>query len=381
MDQVILSRKELYELVWKESMLSLSKRFDISDVGLRKICLRMEVPVPPAGYWVKIQFGKKVKQARLSTQHKGEETVQLRFRDENSATSKSNLARSTRILEVENDSKLILQVPEKLAKPDPLVLSSKSILSKQKPDTYNYIGTVSCSYEALDIRVAKDNIERALIFFDTLIKSLKARGHSVEIKNRKTLAIVKGHDFEMFLREKMRKESVQDGTWSRQVFYPKGILALQIGGWYGREYKDGSVKLEEQLAKIIAGLELSAEQRTQQQLAFEKAAAKRKERERLAKELEERKQQDLLNFKKLLTDSERWHKAENLRRYIQEVENRAEKNQSPSAENFEWIEWAKRKADWYDPFIESLDELLTDVNRNTLELPKRPYGYGWDYEV
>jgi hypothetical protein len=143
--------------------------------------------------------------------------------------------------------------------------------------------------------------------------------------------------------------------------------------------KDGSVKLEEQLAKIIAGLELSAEQRTQQQLAFEKAVAERKERERLAKELEERKQQDLLNFKKLLTDSERWHKAANLRRYIQELENRAEKNQSLSAENFEWIEWAKRKADWYDPFIESPGELLTDVNRNTLELPKRPYGYGWDY--
>lgn len=380
MDQVILSRKELYELVWKESMLSLSKRFDISDVGLRKICLRMGIPLPPAGYWAKIQFGKKVKQARLSTQHKGEETIQLRLRDENSTTSKNNSARSTKILEVENDSKVVLQVPEKLSKPDTLISLSRTVLSKQKPDTYNYIGTVSCSYEALDIKVAKINVERALIFFDTLIKSLKARGHSVEIKNRKTLAIVKGHDFEMFLREKMRKESVQDGNWSRQVLYPKGILALQIGGWYGREYKDGSVKLEEQLAKIIAGLELSAEQRTQQQLEFEKAAAERKERERLAKELEERKQQDLLNFKKLLTDSERWHKAENLRRYIQELEARAViKDQSISPEKLQWIEWAKRKADWYDPFIESPDELLNEVNQNTLELPKRPYGYGWDY--
>lgn len=108
---------------------------------------------------------------------------------------------------------------------------------------------MSSSYEGLDIRVAKTNVDRALLFFDTLIKALKERGQSVEIRNRKTLAIVGGHDFELFLREKMHKETVQERTWTRQVFHPKGILALQVGGWYGREYKDGSTRLEEQLAK------------------------------------------------------------------------------------------------------------------------------------
>lgn len=86
------------------------------------------------------------------------------------------------------------------------------------------------------------------------------------------MAIVSGHDFELFLREKMRKETVQERTLTRQVFHPKGILALQVGGWYGR---DGSTRLEKQLAKIIAGLELSAAQRTEQQLAFEKARIER----------------------------------------------------------------------------------------------------------
>ncbi len=60
----------------------------------------------------------------------------------------------------------------------------------------------------------------------------------------------------------------------------------------------------------------SGAQRTQQQLIFEKAAAERSERERLAKELEERKQQDLLSLKKILTDSERWPKEESLCRYM-----------------------------------------------------------------
>ena len=377
MDPIVLSRKELYELVWQESMLSFSKRYNISDVGLRKMCIRMEIPVPPAGYWTKVQFGKKVKKTALSTNYKGEETAKLQLRDENNPAADRNSPspRTLKIQEVERDESLSLQIPEKLLKPDPLIAQTKSILSKQKPDGYNYIGIVSSSYEGLDIRVAKTNVDRALLFFDTLIKALKARGHSIEIRNRKTLAIVGGHDFELFLREKMRKESVQDGTWTRQVFHPKGILVLQVGRWCGREYKDGSTRLEEQLAKIIAGLELYAAQRTEQQLASRKAEEERKERERLAKELAERKQQELINFKKLLIDSERWHKAENLRRYIHELEVRAEKNQSPETQ--EWLAWAKRKVDWYDPFIESPDELLTDVDQNILELPKKNYSYGW----
>lgn len=379
MNPIVLSRKELYELVWQESMLSLSKRYNISDVGLRKMCIRMEIPVPPAGYWAKIQFGKKVKKTALSANYSGEETARLQLRDENNPAADRNSPspRTLKIQEVERDESLSLQIPEKLLKPDPLIAQTKSILSKQKPDGYNYIGIVSSSYEGLDIRVAKTNVDRALLFFDTLIKALKARGHSVEIRNRKTLAIVGGHDFELFLREKMRKETVQERTWTRQVFHPKGILALQVGGWYGREYKDGSTRLEEQLAKIIAGLELYAAQRTEQQLAFRKAEEERKERERLAKELAERKQQELINFKKLLIDSDRWHRAENLRRYIHELEVRAEKTQSPETQ--EWLAWAKSKADWYDPFIESTDELLTDVDQNILELPKKNNSYGWGY--
>lgn len=38
MDSIILTRQQLFDLVWKESLLSLSKQYLISDVGLRKIC-------------------------------------------------------------------------------------------------------------------------------------------------------------------------------------------------------------------------------------------------------------------------------------------------------------------------------------------------------
>lgn len=43
-------REELYEQVWTEPVTKVAKRYAIADVGLRKICLDLEVPLPPVGY-------------------------------------------------------------------------------------------------------------------------------------------------------------------------------------------------------------------------------------------------------------------------------------------------------------------------------------------
>jgi len=52
------TREELYDLVWSEPMSQLAKKFDLSDVGLAKICRSAQIPVPERGYWAKRQAGK-----------------------------------------------------------------------------------------------------------------------------------------------------------------------------------------------------------------------------------------------------------------------------------------------------------------------------------
>jgi hypothetical protein len=42
-------REELYEQVWTDPVTKVAKRYAISDVGLRKICVDLEVPLPPVG--------------------------------------------------------------------------------------------------------------------------------------------------------------------------------------------------------------------------------------------------------------------------------------------------------------------------------------------
>jgi hypothetical protein len=39
--------RSLYEKMWSQPALTLAQEFGISDRGLRKICARFEIPVPP----------------------------------------------------------------------------------------------------------------------------------------------------------------------------------------------------------------------------------------------------------------------------------------------------------------------------------------------
>ncbi len=59
MEEIIVRRNELYDQVWKEPMSSLARRYNISDVGLAKVCRKLNVPIPPRGYWAKVQSGQK----------------------------------------------------------------------------------------------------------------------------------------------------------------------------------------------------------------------------------------------------------------------------------------------------------------------------------
>lgn len=65
MEKETITRQELYNLVWSFPMTTLSKKYAISDVGLRKICIRMNILMPQAGHWQKLKFGKKINKKTL----------------------------------------------------------------------------------------------------------------------------------------------------------------------------------------------------------------------------------------------------------------------------------------------------------------------------
>jgi hypothetical protein len=53
-----MKRSELYKKVWTAPIVRLARELGISDVGLAKACRRHAIPVPPRGYWAKLNAGK-----------------------------------------------------------------------------------------------------------------------------------------------------------------------------------------------------------------------------------------------------------------------------------------------------------------------------------
>ena len=61
-----------------------------------------------------------------------------------------------------------------------------------------------------------------------------------------------------------------------------------------------------------------------------------------------------------------------LRSFIEVVKEKATITNNITEELEGWITWAGQKADWYDPLIESEDDLLEEVDKGNLSFKKKP---------
>ncbi len=230
MDPVILSRKELYDLVWANTLVSLSKRYNKSDTELRMVCKTMNVPLPDNGHWMKLQFKKEVNIKPLPIDEQCQQHVELRLRIEGEEREADPLIVLTK--------RLSFVVSTSLTFPDPMVVTAKERLhSGTGGSTRNFKHMVECRINELDIRVAPANINRALCFMDALIKALRSRGHAIQIRGYDTYAIVKDINFKISFREITKKVMVKDKSWNNMELHPLAFYVFMSKGIMGRNGK------------------------------------------------------------------------------------------------------------------------------------------------
>lgn len=63
--EVKMDRAQLFERVWSEPVAKLAAEWGISGPGLKKVCRKLEVPVPPRGYWAKLKARHRVNRPGL----------------------------------------------------------------------------------------------------------------------------------------------------------------------------------------------------------------------------------------------------------------------------------------------------------------------------
>ncbi len=370
------NREELYDLVWSKPLTTLAKEFAYSDNGLRKICIKHNIPLPKSGYWSKVKFNKKVKRVPLP---KGSHSVKIELyirKEGQDSINHPNSERAKIKQEIEYNKELSLIVPNRLSKPHKCIIATKAYYEKLSTRNKNRDwGKHLDDTNVVSISVSDSIFSRALRFIDTLIKVLEKRGHKISTSNRTNL-IVQNQSYIIRLTEKNKRVKRETNTsWDEYDLVPTGNLCLKLDNSYPiKEWSDSKTKpLELKLADILAWIELRAKEDREQEIENAIWRGKQEKLRQKEEELNQLRENELLSFKKLFNSATRYHKSIYIRKYIDKLESFAIENDNLDEEKKKWIQWAKEKADWYDPLIDLEDELLNNVDKESLKFKNRPF--------
>ncbi|MBF9254235.1 hypothetical protein I2I11_13095 [Pontibacter sp. 172403-2] len=365
-----IKREELFTMVWKEPATKLAAQFQIPYPEFKKICDNLSVPLPGSGYWSKLRAGKPIPEAILPANYSGPLEVVI----EPKVIEKRAKSLPTLPEGCDTGAEKLIKVSAKLVNPDPLIVAVKDKLEKPK---YLHDGLAWSGSEYISIKVTPKNASRALRFMDAFIKLLKARGHDLIVEYHTTYAFIKNEKFELRLREKTIRNIVKEGSWDRTINTPSGILIFHLDEYPRREWKDGKLLLEDRLGEIVYYLEQKGKEKKEQKIRWQKEEEERQERERIQRELEARQEKELAGFKNLLQDAKRWKEVKILREYIADMKSDSTLKTNHAEAHEAWVKWAEEKADWYDPQINLADELMNNVDKETLTLKKKSIYHGW----
>lgn len=127
--------------------------------------------------------------------------------------------------------------------------------------------------------------------------------------------------------------------------------------------------MENYLPEILSKLEIASDELTADQQKHRKYFEEIEKERQAVIDAQQLKENELNKFKALLVTAERWQKTINLRNYLATVEKTIAGSGIPE-EIKNWLDWSRKKADWYDPMIEIEDDLLKDVDRGSLSFKR-----------
>lgn len=369
-DTVQLRREELYNMVWSEPPTKVAPRYGISDVALRKICRKMEVPVPPVGYWQRRRHGYQDPRPPLPRAREGAKLVVTLDGDRKAPPDRRHPPEVGARLAFEMAEENRVRVPERLARPHPLVRQTAEALRSVKPDHWGFLWQPRGS-RCLDIRVAPKSLGRALRIVDALVKAIEARGFRLRVSEGDrpgTYVDLLGEEIQVALEERIRRidhvltkdererqaGSIAAARWD---YLPSGTLALSIKEFAGtgvrRTWPDGQKRrVEEMVNDVLVGLAVVAEAKRVERLERERRLREWQEEERRRAEAERRRQEEERRRQEIERQAEAWAKAQFIRAYVDAIERAAVEQGltvSPESELGRWIPWARGQADRSDP--------------------------------
>lgn len=392
-------RQSLYEEVWSEPLTRLGKKYGLSDNGVRKVCIALNIPLPKAGHWAKISAGHQIlrtplpenskitvyvshpKPVETSSQEKTEDAIWLEQRESFEADPINHIVvelqpRKLHPLLLESRSQLI----EKVKESEKLIIEAQKEAIRPKKKTWEpNIHSFRLSFFerngqllelhrwSMPLRLTSKTWERGLAIMNALFIAAEKRGFEITKEKESNRLSFKLDGAEVYIRmsEKLRQEiraskdtaELNSHLDSQKIKVPTGILRFHIclGGYTDIEIPETSGKpLQENLNqvfsriyKLVVRSRVKSREWAEWRRKREEEDRQREEREKIRlealrlQELESQKRKDLLK------EANDWQSAELIYKYIAHFD--AMGNFQDNEKFIEWKKWALNVADQLDP--------------------------------
>jgi hypothetical protein len=369
--RITLTRRQLYQRVWKTPVDTLAKELGLSGRGLGKLCERHGIPVPPRGYWARPEGDQKPLRAPL-LEIEGpnpDPAIDFWLSEKRSQASKRAPIDDgyTVLFESLLEDIEAIAIPQRMVRPHPIVAAwiaqdqerkrERRQLRRQHPGFGRLFD---------DPPDNPDLTNRRWRTSHAFFRALEQYGFSVESGDGLS-AKATGQAVSFSIHERIREyrrpttDAEREASWNkkqrwRQIREPTGTLELRIHSslpskMQSRWYDDDASPLDEKLRAAIATMLVCVAYLKDRE--EERKAEERRRLEEWAQQRhrEEARQAEAARREALRLAAGQWRESEVIRSYVAAVSNAVASGVPIMAagELEAWSAWALACADEIDP--------------------------------
>lgn len=450
---LVLSRKQIYNEVWELSLAGVARKYSISYSLIYNLCKEANVPIPPSGYWTKLNFGKPVSkpplpdstinevaipraktprirvqkiengmstipEAKIEVTQQDEKVVNnantspddvLEAGLDTDALSLSKSSKNAKYIDNQSNSKAAhnsfldklaflveaernkvldianrIQIPHEKARLHPKIAAHKNVVIEWNKNDKKELGAQRSpqNYSSYRFRppflagvISKETLPRVYRILGALIHAIERLGGSVtdsltfivrnesvsleiyEMQDKVDHVITKSEENQLrkYEEDKKRYSWASKPNLRKYDYVFNGQLCININQNRNKRFRDTkSSILENQLGYLLIEMYEASEIIRKEREAREEERRRREEEERLREERRKRHMIEVERTVALTNMAQDYAMACKIREYVSALE----LSRNLAEEDIQWIDWAKKKADWYDPIIAREDEIL-----------------------
>lgn len=407
MSSITLTREQLYERVWSQPTIKIAAELGLSDVAVKKMCRRMNVPTPPRGYWARLAAGQKLRKPALP---KDASINPVRIDPTHNARRREDRER----LAAGQALMTPLELPDlAIGQLHPQARALHAVLKKAKPDPSGRVDAPVGDFPLVHVSAA--NIDRVSRAFHVIFSELESRGvalKQVSIYDRQHLGFVRGEDeaalmFEEPIVSIKREPTLEERRrpsreWKTETTQPSGQFKVTGFTLYRYAYSShGSMQRgfnrnegprrpigmllreivdqiweyfirqdearEQKKKEAAAEAERQKAEAERKRLAAEARAAetaRRKEEERLEQHRQKLTALAAARVENALRAAEWWRLNQVLLAYAAECERHWQTQQPRAAtlteDQTNWLAWLRREASAMSPFALGYPDFAKD---------------------